>query len=154
MITEALKKLLHKHDFVYVATSDADGHPNVAPKYLVKFEGVFLYLVDYVIGRTWENLKVNPQAAVSLMDTETLTGYQLKGKVSLITTGPEFTAIVADLEDKHVAATVERVIEGIRRAKKHHSFDLALPSNSVVYKLKVDEVIEIGSSGTLKREKI
>jgi predicted pyridoxine 5'-phosphate oxidase superfamily flavin-nucleotide-binding protein len=152
MITETVKKLLQTREFVYVGTSDLHGNPNVAPKIIVKFEKNYLYVVDYVIGKTWENLKVNPRGAISLMDSETLTGYVIRGPVELLTSGPEFDVIIKELQDKQVSLTVERIIAGVQHAKRHKNFEITLPEKGVVFKIKVAEIVEISSSGVLKRE--
>ena len=57
MFTDELIKLLEKHEFISVATCDFKGRPNAVPKFLLKVEGDFIYLVDYTIGTTWKNLK-------------------------------------------------------------------------------------------------
>jgi predicted pyridoxine 5'-phosphate oxidase superfamily flavin-nucleotide-binding protein len=152
MITETVKKLLQTREFVSVATSDLNAIPNVAPKIIVKYDKNYLYLVDYVIGRTWENVKVNPRVAVSLMDSETLTGYVIRGPVEVITSGPEFDTIIKELQDKQVLLTVERVIAGVQHAKRHKNFEISMPVKGVVFKVKVAEIVEISPSGTLQSE--
>ena len=48
MIGEQLVKLFKNSKFVDIATSDFNGRPNAAPKYLLKIEGEVIYLADYV----------------------------------------------------------------------------------------------------------
>ena len=71
MLPKKIKELLENREFISVATCDFKGRPNAAPKFFLKFEHNFIYLVDYTIGMTWENLKVNPKASLSLMDPDT-----------------------------------------------------------------------------------
>ncbi|HNV23611.1 MAG TPA: pyridoxamine 5'-phosphate oxidase family protein, partial [Candidatus Omnitrophota bacterium] len=77
MLIDAINKLLKTKEFVLVATSNLDAKPNVAPKLLIKIDRDFIYLADYVVGKTWQNLKVNPFASISFIDFEHLIGYQV-----------------------------------------------------------------------------
>ena len=154
MITEAIKKILRGKVFVYVATADLDGKPSVAPKFLVKIDKNFLYLADYVIGKTLENLKINPAVSVSFMDNENLMGYKLDGAVTLVSSGPEFDAVIEEVQRRKVSFTAERVIQGVQRGKRHDKFEVALPDRGIVFKVKVEEVTQITAGGELKREKI
>ena len=154
MIPEQVSKLLKSKEFVYLATSDLAAQPTVAPKFLVKVEGNLIYLIDYVAGRTWENIKVNPKVAVSFMNNDNLTGYLLRGSTAFVTSGPEFDQIVATLQEKQFEFTVERVVKGVQRGKKHTDFEFAFPENGVIFKIKVEEVIEILHSGKVQRNKI
>lgn len=140
-------------EFVYVATANPDGKPNAAPKFLVKVEQNFIYLIDYVSGKTWENIKVNPRASISFIDNETLTGYQVNGPVDLISSGPEFNEIIDEVQEKQLSLTVERIVKGVQRGKKHSNFEVALPENGVVLKMKMEEIVEISPTGKLQREK-
>lgn len=154
MISEMIKQVLSRKQFVYFASSDLSSRPNVAPKFLVKYDKDFIYLVDYVIGQTWENVKANPWAAVSFKDDESLTGYVFKGPVTLLTSGAEFNEIIDELHGKQLSLTVERVIKGIQRGKKHENFEIAAPSKGAILKVKVEEIVEVSPSGKLKREKV
>lgn len=48
MIPESVKLLLKKREFIDVASCDFTARPNVAPKFLLKLQGDFIYLVDYI----------------------------------------------------------------------------------------------------------
>lgn len=154
MLPDKIRKLLHKREFVYVATSNLESKPNAAPKFMVKVDNNFVYLIDYVVGKTWENIKINPRVSLTFMDNEELTGYQINGHVTLITMGLEFDLIINELRSKKVSLTVERLVKGVQRGKKHNNFEVDLPENGVVLKVKVDDVVEICPSGKLKRDKV
>ncbi len=154
MITKKIEELLKNREFLNIATCDFSGRPNVAPKFLLKLETNFIYLVDYVISRTWENLKVNPKASLSIMDNETLIGYQINGSVRIIDNGPEYDKVLNELHSKEIMLSSKRIIEGLHRGQKHKIFEAALPEKVVAFKVKIEEIIEIGSSGQLKREKV
>jgi predicted pyridoxine 5'-phosphate oxidase superfamily flavin-nucleotide-binding protein len=154
MLSTKIAQFLKNREFISVATCDFKGRPNAAPKFLLKLEDNFIYLVDYTISRTWENLKVNPQASLSFIDPDTLIGYQINGSVKIIDKGPEYDKILIELREREIDLSTKRIVEGIYRGKGHESFEVTLPERFVVFKIKVEEVVEIGHRGDLKIEKL
>jgi uncharacterized pyridoxamine 5'-phosphate oxidase family protein len=154
MSWEMIKKTLEKRAFVFFATADLIGQPNVAPKFLVRVGQKDLYLVDYVFGKTWENIQVNPKAAISFMEQDTLHGYLLRGTTEWINAGERFDSIIEEFQDKQLSMIVARVAEGVSRSKKHEDSDFAMPEKGGVIKFHVEELVEIGASGKLKQERV
>jgi len=152
MAMDKLSKLLRTREFVSFATADMQGQPNASPKLLLKFEKPYVYLIDYSFGRTVENLKVNPKAALSLMDLENLEGYRICGPAELIETGEEFERTAKELGKKLIQLSANRVIEGSRTGKKFSHYELEIPNKFVVIKFKAEEVLKIGTRGDLYRE--
>lgn len=154
MLVKRITELLKTREFISVATCDLHGKPNAASKFLLKIENNFIYLIDYSVGRTWDNLKVNPRSSLSFMDTDTLLGYQINGTVEIIERGPAYDSILAELWKKEIDLSAKRIIEGIYREKKHQSFELAIRDKFVIFKIKLKEIIEIGPAGELKRQNL
>ncbi|MBU0548353.1 MAG: pyridoxamine 5'-phosphate oxidase family protein [Candidatus Omnitrophica bacterium] len=154
MINKYLKELIESREFISLASCDLELRPNAAPKFLVKIEGDYLYLVDYIIGRTFTNLRVNPRASLSFLDSNTLIGYQINGRVEIIDAGPEYKEVLDELQHKQIDLSITRVIEGVTKGKAHKSFEVAIPEQFVILKIKMEEVVEMRPSGTLKREKV
>ncbi len=146
--------LLEKREFISVASCDAQGKPNAAPKFILKIKDNLIYLVDYTLGRTYANLKVNPRVSLSFMDTESLAGYQLNGTAEFIETGPEYQKLCAEVLAKEVDLSARRIIEGVTTEKKHRNFELAIRDQMVVIKIQIKEVVEIGPTGTLARQEV
>jgi predicted pyridoxine 5'-phosphate oxidase superfamily flavin-nucleotide-binding protein len=154
MISKSLKELIESREFISVASCDMESRPNAAPKFLLKVEGDYLYLVDYIIGRTFTNFKVNPRVSLSFIDSNTLIGYQINGKVEVIDSGAEYNLIIKQLQDKQIDLSIARVIEGVTKGRAHKSFEVAIPEQFVIFKIKIEEVVEMRPSGTLKRERV
>jgi uncharacterized pyridoxamine 5'-phosphate oxidase family protein len=154
MIPKKIIELLKQREFISVATSDFKGRPNVAPKFILKFEDKYLYLVDYVRGTTYDNLKANPRVSISIMDVDSLIGYQINGAVEVMDKGKDFEKALEEFKQREIDLSVKRIIEGIDRGKSHGSFELSLPESAVIFKVKIEEVVEIGSKGELRKEKI
>ena len=153
MIKKILTDLLKKREFISIASCDFEFRPNVAPKFLLKIEDNFIYLIDYVVGRTYENLKVNPKVSLSVMDVDMLKGYQINGNVEIIEQGALYEELLNELKNKEISLATERIIKGVQLGKKHESFEVAAPERISVFKVKIEEIVEIDSSGRLQRER-
>ena len=153
LITEELRYFLKKEEFLYVATCHSHGYPNVAPKFLIKIDEDFIYLVDFVDGRTLENLKNNPRVSLSIVNREDIKGYVFNGSAKIIESGADFDEVLKELDKREMYFSVERVIEGVEHEKKHGYFELAFPRPLVVIKVEVEEIVDIAPSGKLKRTK-
>ena len=140
---------LSKGKFVNVATCNRERMPNVAPKLIAKLDGNVVYCVDYVMGSTYANLRENPRVSVCFVDERTLTGYQLNGTATVIEKGEEFDALAEDFQQIKTDFTVERILYNVRTGEKVSPIDLVLPEKFAIIKVRVIEIVEIGSSGSL-----
>ncbi|MDD5679836.1 MAG: pyridoxamine 5'-phosphate oxidase family protein [Candidatus Omnitrophica bacterium] len=154
MLANKVKEILKGREYLNVATCDFHGQPNSAPKFLLKCHGTFLYLVDYTIGTTYRNLKVNPKVSLSFIDLNSLTGYQVNGSAHIISGGAEYNRMRKELRRKEVLLSTKRIIEGVRGSKKYKNFEIAIPDEIVIFKVRVKEVVAILLSGQLEREQI
>ena len=145
--------LLAKQEFLFVATSDRTGRPSVVPKFLLKAEKPFVYLLDYSFGRTTEYLRKNPWASLSFMDLDNLESYRLNGSVELIEEGEEFELMTREVERKIVKLTADRVIDAARTGKRYQHYELEIPNKYVIIKFKIEEVTKIDAAGDFFREK-
>ena len=152
MLAPKIQKLLNQREFISVATCDLTGQPNAVPKFFLKAEDRFIYLVDYTIGRTWENLKINPQVSLSFSELEMLHGYRINGRVEILEKGPGFESLLSEVKEKTTALTVERVLTGVQQRKTHQHFEVGIPEKFVIYKIKIEEITEIGPQGELTKE--
>lgn len=152
MLKKKIIPLLKSRLFLIISTCNLERIPSAAPKFILKCEKNYIYLVDYTFGRIWENLKVNPKASLSLINQDDLTGYQINGSVELIDKGSAYDKAVIELEERKVNLTVERIVQGVRRGASHKSFEVLLPKHLVVFKIKIEEIIEISPTGSIKKE--
>jgi predicted pyridoxine 5'-phosphate oxidase superfamily flavin-nucleotide-binding protein len=154
MITKKITEFLEKREFISVATCDFKGNPNAAPKFLLKVENNFIYLIDYTLSKTWENLKINPKTSLSFVDTNSLSGFQVNGSVEIIDKGPQHEKIVKELGERIISLSAKRIIEGLYRGHKHENFEIGIPEKFAIFKVKIEEVTEIGPKGDLKKERL
>jgi len=88
-MTERMQELFNKVRTVILATATGDGTPNAVPiaaKRIVDAETILIS--DQYFDKTLANMKANPRAAMVYWDGR--EGYQLKGSVSIETSGPRY----------------------------------------------------------------
>jgi len=154
MISKEIIALLESKEFISVATCDLESQPNAAPKFLLKVESSHIYLVDYIIGKTFRNLKINPCISLSFFDNNTLVGYQINGKVQIIDRGLEYSAALNDLARKEIDLSTTRIIDGVIKGQAHKAYELTASKEFVILKIKVEEIVQMHPSGRLQREKV
>lgn len=77
---EAVTLILKNGNVVLVGSVDAKGVPNIAPRFvLAVIEDEKLLFADAFKNKTFDNIKAWRKVAVSIMDKETMGGFQLKG---------------------------------------------------------------------------
>jgi hypothetical protein len=136
--------------FINVASCSLERMPSVAPKLIAKTHKNIIYLIDYIYGRTYSNLKTNPRVSVSFFDDRTFTGYQLNGSVEILEDGEEFERLSEEFQAIKTNLTVEHILFNIRSGEKAKPLEFSLPKKFAILKLKIVEIIEISSSGSLK----
>ena len=154
MINNNIKALIESREFISVATCDLESRPNAAPKFLLKVESSHIYLVDYIIGKTFRNLKVNPRVSLSFFDNNTLVGYQLNGKVQIIDRGPEYLSALNDLARKEIDLSATRIIDGVIKGQAHKAYEVAASKQFIILKVEVEEIVQMQPGGSLQREKV
>jgi predicted pyridoxine 5'-phosphate oxidase superfamily flavin-nucleotide-binding protein len=86
---ERVKEMFQKRHDVVLATASKEGIPNVVvvgAKKIIDDETILIS--DQYFDKTLANLKENPLAAVTVW--EKAEGYQIKGTVTIETSGPRF----------------------------------------------------------------
>ena len=154
MLDKEVIEFLRRREFVSVATCNLENQPNAAPKFFLKAEKGYVYLVDYTIGKTWHNIKINPRVSLSLMDTEKLLGYQINGSVEIIDKGAELDKILKELEEKEIIFSAKRISEGVVSGRKHADFEVGIGEKFDILKIKVEEISRIGLRGKIEKEKV
>src|SRR5208283_5615054 len=83
----------------WVATATKEGVPNVTPKGSVRvMDDQHIVFADLFSLKTRQNLEQNPKVAVTVIDTATRVGYQLKGTAELLSSGTLFEQTVEELK--------------------------------------------------------
>ncbi len=153
IIPDKIISLLRNRYYLSIATADKKCEPHAAPKILYKIEGEYFYLADHAIARTVDNLRVNPRASMAFMDVENLEGYRMSGSAELIESGAAFDTLLKGFEKKLIQISADRVIEGMKTGKRHKHFELEISNRVIFLKIKIEDIVRIGSQGDLFSEK-
>lgn len=97
-MTQRMQDLFNKVPTVLLCTATADGTPNAVPvgaKKLIDAETILIS--DQFLNKTLANLKNNPKAAVTFWEGH--EGYQLKGTISIETSGTRFEQTAQWIEE-------------------------------------------------------
>jgi uncharacterized protein len=97
-MTERMQELFNKATTVVFTTATPDGTPNAVPvgaKKILDSETVLIS--DQFFNKTSANMKSNPKAAITYW--EGYEGYQLKGTVTIETTGKRFEETAKWIEE-------------------------------------------------------
>jgi uncharacterized pyridoxamine 5'-phosphate oxidase family protein len=154
MLTEEALEFLKSKKFINIATCDFDNRPNVAPKFLLKVENGFIYLIDYVKNTTLKNIKINTRVSLSTINVGTLTGYQINGIAEVIDKGKMYKNLLREYSDKQLTFSTERIVKTLREGKKDKVLEIQLPEEVVVLKIKIKEIVGIGLRGNLERKQL
>ena len=154
MLTKEALQFLKSRRFINIATCGLSKRPNVAPKFLLKVENEFIYLIDYVKNTTLKNIQINPRVSISTINVDTLKGYQINGVAEIIDNGQEYEILMREYSVKQVAFSTERVIKKVRGEGKPGALEVQFPEQATVLKIKIEEIVGIGLSGNLERERI
>ena len=88
-MTERMKELFEKVTTVALGTSTPDGISNVVPVGAKKIiDDETLLISDQFLNKTLSNMKINPHISVTYWEGH--EGYQLKGTVTIETSGKRF----------------------------------------------------------------
>jgi hypothetical protein len=85
----------------WVGTATRDGMPNVTPKGTVQLlDDQHIIFADLFSLKTRQNLEQNPKVAVTVIEPNGTNGYQMKGTAELLTSGPLYDQVAAQLKQK------------------------------------------------------
>lgn len=97
-MTDRMKQIFEKVPTVILSTATLDGTPNAVPvgaKQIIDDET--LLISDQFFNKTLANMKSNPKVAVSFWDGH--EGYQVKGTVTIETSGDRFEKTARWIEE-------------------------------------------------------
>lgn len=106
---EAVTLILKNDNVVLVGSVDSKGVPNIAPRFvLAVIEDEKLLFADAFRNKTFDNIKAWRKVAVSVIDRETMGGFQLKGDAEEVTERELVVQANAKLRKFGIAARPQR----------------------------------------------
>ena len=102
-MTERMMELFNKVPAVVLVTATTDGTPNAVPvgaKKIIDAETILIS--DQFLNKTLANLKANPKVAVTYWEGH--EGYQIKGTITIETSGQRFEETAKWIDDMSAKA--------------------------------------------------
>jgi predicted pyridoxine 5'-phosphate oxidase superfamily flavin-nucleotide-binding protein len=100
-LTDEMKDIFAKNRIFSLATASKDGIPNVAPMSMVQLVADdTVWIGDNFMSKTLVNALENPRGALFFWDPEDKRCFQIKGTLTIKTTGPEYEQTRAKIKEK------------------------------------------------------
>ena len=97
-MNQRMKEIFEKQQTIVLGTATKEGVPNVVPigaKKIIDEETILIS--DQFFNKTLKNIKDNPHVAITIWDNH--EGYQLKGTVTIETSGARFEETAKWIEE-------------------------------------------------------
>ncbi len=116
VLSDKIKEMIRKQQILIVGSANKAGICNVSPRtsFHLGRDGS-IYWLEFFKHKTLRNLKANPWCSIAVFDKNKLTGFQLKGKTTIIKDaklGKEISTLIIDrltrLHKRKVLALVKR----------------------------------------------
>jgi predicted pyridoxine 5'-phosphate oxidase superfamily flavin-nucleotide-binding protein len=110
-MNQRMKEIFKMPQAAVVATATKEGLPNAVPVTMKKLlDDETVLIADNFLNKTLENMKKNPQVAITFWDK--IEGYQLKGTVSVKTSGQVFEETAKWVEERAKALNMPLKAKG------------------------------------------
>jgi len=97
-VPKDVRIMLSNQGLFWVGTSGKDGVPNVSPRsaFWITDDGTLAWC-DWFKHKTFWNWRENNHVAISVVDTVTFTGWQMKGSCELVEDAEQIAKILQDV---------------------------------------------------------
>lgn len=99
-MTEQVKSIFNSQRIVVFSTASKDGIPNAVPigaKKIIDDETILIS--NQYFDKTLKNIMENPRAGLTFWDIKTHEGYQVKGTITIETSGERFEKTAKWIEE-------------------------------------------------------
>ena len=135
-IPEEMQKLLKQQKFIVVGSVDPNGVANLSPRTAFYFTNDEVYWLDFFKHKSQGNFQIIPWVSVAVFDKKKLKGFQMKGKVSIISDGIKKRRVIDAITRSVTGSTSAKIFERISQNKYP---DVIAFKPKVVYSLNPQE---------------
>ena len=138
-IPEDVQKMIRDQQIIVVGTSDETGLVNISPRTSFHLSEDHIYWLELFKHKTFHNLQKNNWVSIAVFDKAKLSGFQLKGKVRLVTDKEKFFHVQLRIVDHLTRLNKERILRQIGK----ESANIIEFTPKIVYQLNPNEVADI-----------
>jgi len=110
-IPEDVKKMIREQQVIIVGTADHTGLTNISPRSTFHVTNDEIYWFELFKHKSYYNFKQNPWVSVAIFDTKKLSGYQMKGNVSVVDDKSESYRIRLRIIDRLTRLNKEKTLK-------------------------------------------
>ncbi len=144
-INDSLIFFLQKQHYAVISTIDKNSSIHNSCKGIVEIDKRGkIYLLDLYKQKTYENLKRNPNIALTVIDEHKFEGYSLKGKAKIVS-GDKITKKTMKAWEKKLTGRIsQRIIKNIKGEKGHPKHPETLfPEPEYIIEMDIEEIIDL-----------
>jgi len=138
-ISEDIKQLIRNEGVIIVGTVDEAGISNISPRSTFHVTDDKIYWFEIFKHKSYDNFMRNPWVSIAVFDRNELSGYQLKGKVSIVTDKEEY--YYADLRIQDRLTRLYK--KNIQKLVVKHSYNIVKFIPNIIYSLKPFEFADV-----------
>jgi predicted pyridoxine 5'-phosphate oxidase superfamily flavin-nucleotide-binding protein len=138
-IPEDVKKMIREQQVIIVGTADHTGLTNISPRSTFHVRDDEIYWFELFKHKSYYNFKQNPWVSVAIFDTKKLSGYQMKGKVSVVDDKSESYRIRLRIIDRLTRLNKEKTL----KLTSKHDYKIIKFTPKVIYTLNPFEFADV-----------
>jgi len=112
-----MRKMMKDQKFIVVGSVDPNGVANISPRTAFHFTADTIYWLDFFKHKSQGNFQVIPWVSVAVFDKKQLKGFQIKGKVSLVSDQDKKKKITEMIFRSVTGKTSSKVFERLSQNK-------------------------------------
>ena len=111
-IPSKVKQMIHRQQLILVGSADKSGLSNVSPRtsFYIDQDGS-IYWLELFRHKTFRNFQKNPWCSIAVFEKKKLTGYQLKGKIEIVSDKKIKQEIIIKIVDKLTRLHRQRILK-------------------------------------------
>ncbi|QLH08260.1 pyridoxamine 5'-phosphate oxidase family protein [Candidatus Nitrosotenuis sp. DW1] len=107
-----VKQMIQRQQIIIVGSADRLGLPNISPRtsFYLDPDGS-IYWLELFKHKTFRNFQKNPWCSVTIFEKKKLTGYQIKGKIKIISDKKTKQEVTIRIIDKLTRLRKQRILK-------------------------------------------
>lgn len=111
-IPSKVKQMIQRQQLILVGSADKSGLTNVSPRTsLYLDQNGSIYWLELFKHKTFRNFQKNPWCSIAVFEKKKLTGYQLKGKIEIISDKKTRQEVTTKIIDKLTRLHKQRILK-------------------------------------------
>ncbi len=138
-IPSKVKQMIQRQQIIIVGSADKSGLPNVSPRtsFYLDQDGS-IYWLELFKHKTFRNFQKNSWCSVAVFEKKKLTGYQIKGKIKIISDKKTKQEITIRIIDKLTRLHKQRIL----KHANNKTINVIKFTGQILYSLSPNEIAD------------